>query len=173
MAKGGFVVNVADLLNRPAARRREHLPAPVEAMRVVDTAVAAGTMATVDAVLEWVSDGILATGTVSADWTGQCRRCLKPVEGRAEAKFQELFEPQAREGETFPLLGDRIDLGPLVRETLLLELPLAPLCTEDCAGLCPTCGADLNAGPCGCEPEVKDPRWAALDGLLEGDPPVG
>jgi uncharacterized protein len=170
MAKGGFVVNVADLLNRPGARRRDPVSAPVEALRVVDTEVAKGTMATVDAVLEWVSDGILATGTVSADWTGQCRRCLKPVEGRAEARFQELFEPQSREGETYPLLGDRIDLGPLAQETLLLELPLAPLCKEDCAGLCPTCGADLNAGPCGCEAEATDPRWAALDALREDLP---
>jgi len=63
--------------------------------------------------------------------------------------------------------ADRIDLAPLAREALLLELPLAPLCQAECAGLCPTCGADLNAGPCGCAGVVADARWLALDELRE------
>lgn len=172
MAKAAFVVNVADLLHRPGARRREHLSGPVEAMRVMDTSVADGAVASVDALLEWVADGVLGTGTASVDWMGLCRRCLAPIGGRVEASFQELFEPRPRDGETYPLRGDRIDLGPLARESLLLELPLAPLCRDDCAGLCAVCGADLNAGACGCQPADVDLRWAGLEGLFETDPPV-
>ncbi len=172
MTKAPFVVNVADLLHRPGARRREQLSGPVEAMLVMDTSVADGAVATVDARLEWVNDGVLATGTAATAWMGLCRRCLKPVDGRVEAEFQELFEPHARDGETYPLKGDRMDLTPMVREALLLELPLAPLCGDDCAGLCPTCGADRNAGPCACPPAAGDDRWAALDVLQIDDPPV-
>jgi uncharacterized protein len=54
-----------------------------------------------------------------------------------------------------------------VREAVLLDLPLAPLCRPDCAGLCPECGADLNAGDCGHRPNATDPRWTALDDLRE------
>lgn len=167
MAKGGFEVNVADLLHRPGARRRVQLAGSLETFRVVDTTVAADAVVEVDANLEWVSEGVLATGTASAPWIADCRRCLTAVHGQVEAKFQELFEPEAREGESYPLRGDRIDLGPLAREALLLGLPLAPLCLEACRGLCPTCGADLNAGPCGCVDEEVDRRWAALDALLD------
>jgi uncharacterized protein len=145
-----LVVNVADLLHRPAARRRDRHTLVVGPLQVLSTTVPAGTLAAADAVLEWVSDGILATGTTTAPWAAECRRCLTPVHGQVTAPFQELFEVDSREGESYPLKGDRIDLAPLVTEALLLSLPLAPLCRDDCAGLCPTCGADLNAGPCGC-----------------------
>ena len=138
----------------------------------MDTSVAEGATASVEAMLEWVADGVLATGTAAVDWMGLCRRCLAPIGGRATAEFQELFALEPVEGETYPLKGDRIDLEPLAREALLLELPLAPLCRDDCAGLCPTCGADRNAGPCGCDSEAADPRWAALDVLKDGDPPL-
>jgi uncharacterized protein len=169
MAKGGFQVNVADLLHRPGARRRVELSGSVEPFRVVDTSVAADAVVEVDANLEWVTEGVLATGSASAPWIAVCRRCVAAVEGRVEVTFQELFEPQARDGESYPLRGDRIDLGPLAREVLLLSLPLAPLCREACAGLCPNCGADLNAGSCDCVIDDRDPRWTALDALLDDD----
>ena len=161
-----FVVNVADLVNRPGARRRERvegrLPAPVT---VVDTTLRGDVPVVVDTLLEWVSDGLLATGTVEGAWEGPCRRCLRPVEGDLRVGFQELFEAQPRDGETYRLGHDFVDLEPLAREALTLDLPLAPLCEQDCRGLCPTCGADRNAGDCDCPPAAGDPRWAALDAL--------
>ncbi len=60
---------------------------------------------------------------------------------------------------------DQVDLELVSREAILLDLPLAPLCREDCAGLCPTCGIDLNEGACDCAPSTADPRWSALDAL--------
>jgi uncharacterized protein len=57
-----------------------------------------------------------------------------------------------------------IDLGDAIREALILAMPEYPLCREDCRGLCPRCGADLNQGPCACPP-VPDPRWGALEAL--------
>jgi uncharacterized protein len=69
------------------------------------------------------------------------------------------------EAETYPLAGDTLDLAPMARDAVLLELPLAPLCREDCVGLCPTCGADRNEQPCDCDQLLANPAWAALDSL--------
>ena len=158
-------MNVADLVQRPGARRRERLQGRLGALRVVDSAVPADSTVSVDALLEWVKEGVLASGSVSAPWVGDCRRCLGPVTGEVTVDFQELFEERPREGESYRLGHDSIDMEPLVREALLLDLPLAPLCSPGCAGLCPSCGADLNLGPCGCPPPTADARWAALDVL--------
>ncbi|HUQ64067.1 MAG TPA: DUF177 domain-containing protein [Acidimicrobiales bacterium] len=166
-ASGGLRVNVADLTRKPGARRHERVSGRFGAMKVVGTSVPAGTEVVVDAVLEWVSDGVLASGEAIAPWEGECRRCLGPVRGEARAEFRELFERRAREGETYPLRNEHIDLEPLAREALLIELPLAPLCSLDCRGLCPTCGADLNTGACDCPEPQGDPRWQALD-VLKG-----
>jgi uncharacterized protein len=166
-------VNVADLAHKPGARRHERVSGTLGPLRVVGTTVPAGTVADVDTVLEWVSEGVLATGEVVSEWEGECRRCLRPVHGQARAEFRELFEQRPQEGQTYPLRHEHIDLEPLAREALLVELPLAPLCSPDCRGLCPECGADLNAGPCGCAPSQGDPRWQVLDALrgeiVQGD----
>ncbi|HWC12232.1 MAG TPA: DUF177 domain-containing protein [Acidimicrobiales bacterium] len=168
MAARPFLVHVADLVGRPGAHRRERVSGSLGGLRVVDASVPPDAEVLVDTLLEWVSDGVLATGTASAPWVGECRRCLGPVAGDLSVGFRELFSPSVEEGDGYPFRGEQIDLGPLARETLLLELPLAPLCADDCQGLCPTCGADLNEGQCQCAPEDVDPRWAALD-VLRGD----
>ena len=72
----------------------------------------------------------------------------------------------AADEDTYLLAGDELDLEPLARDAVLLDLPLAPLCSEECLGLCPQCGTNWNDGPCDC-PGVVDPRWSALDALRE------
>jgi uncharacterized protein len=114
--------------------------------------------------------GVMASGTVSAPWKGECRRCGGPVGGRLVVGVRERFEAGrdaggvGGDGDAYELHDDIVDLEPLARDAVLLELPLAPLCTDACRGLCPRCGADLNAGDCGCPTDV-DPRWSALDRL--------
>ena len=114
--------------------------------------------------------GVMAAGTVSAPWKGECRRCGGPVGGRLAVGVRERFEPGTAagvtrdDGDAYELGDDVVDLEPLARDALLLELPLAPLCADACRGLCPRCGADLNAGDCSCPADV-DPRWSALDQL--------
>ena len=103
-----------------------------------------------DVLLEPVHRGVMASGTVRAPWVGQCRRCLEPVTGELETEVRELWEEDSDETETYLLAGDQLDLEPLVRDAVLLGLPQAPLCEEGCRGLCPTCGAELDQGPCRC-----------------------
>ena len=163
-----FVVNVADLMHRPGARRTEHLHGSTAAMTVAATDVDDQAALEVEVRLEPSGAGIVATGWAQVAWHSQCRRCEQPVAGAVRAEFQEQFEPGADpEGDTFPMARDQVDLELVAREAILLDLPLAPVCREECAGLCPTCGADLNDGPCTCVPAAADPRWAALDALFE------
>ena len=85
-------------------------------------------------------------GTVTTPWHGQCRRCLTDVEGVSVSEVDELFQQHPRDEDAIEIIGDQIDLAPVVREYVLLDLPDAPLCRPDCAGICPSCGVDRNTG---------------------------
>jgi uncharacterized protein len=115
--------------------------------------------------LERIPEGVVVRAEVRAAWIGACSRCVDPVSGEARVHVDELFEPEPLAGETYRLGDDEIDLEPLVRDAILLELPLAPRCRAECAGLCPRCGADRNRTGCDCRVETDDPRWAALRSL--------
>ncbi len=162
-----FAVNVAGIRRTPGSRRRERCQGPIAGLEVSASGVPHQADVVVDVVLESVPGGVVARGTVSAPWRGACRRCLDEATGEVGAEVLELFEEDHEPEETYPLLGDRLDLEPLARDAVLLGLPLAPLCREECRGLCPACGANLNEGDCACEPGAKDPRWAALDALRD------
>lgn len=125
--------------------------------------------------MESVMDGVLVTGTVRAPLTGECVRCLEPLSEECEAEFQELFTyPDAddryraadtgddAEEETPRLEADLFDLEPVVRDAVVLSLPLQPVCREDCPGLCPECGVRLAAEPDHRHDNAVDIRWAAL-----------
>jgi len=116
------------------------------------------------------------SGRVSYKASGECRRCLKDVEQDQDCRIRGIFAfPESLEkiatdresGNVFPLKnGSRaIDLTGLVRECIVLDYPVYILCSEDCKGLCPSCGADLNKKNCKCKQESSDPRWAKLAGL--------
>jgi uncharacterized protein len=95
--------------------------------------------------LERVTDGVLATGTVRAPLAGECARCLAEFASATEVQFTELFSRDADEEDAdgYRLDGDLLDLEPALRDALVLELPLAPLCAADCPGLCSECGVRL------------------------------
>jgi uncharacterized protein len=163
-----FVIDVTDDLRHPGSRRKLALVGPVGEVTLSTSRVAADADVSVDAVLEAQGASIIVTGTAHAPWTGECRRCLEPTSGEVTVELQEVFEPHAVEGETFPVIDERIDLAPMLRESLALGMPTAPLCSEDCAG------PDPEGHPVAVEDESdqamaaarpSDPRWAALDGL--------
>ena len=106
-------------------------------------------------------------GVVTTPWVGECRRCLGPAMGELKIDVAELFERDPDAEEIYPLEADRLDLQPLARDAIYLELPLVPLCKADCQGLCPECGADRNTVDCGHAVDELDPRWAALRELGE------
>jgi uncharacterized protein len=166
-----WLVPVTTLRRQTGARREERRAGRVGELSVVGSVVPASAEVVADIRLDSISGGIEVTASICALWQGECRRCLRPLNGDLHCEVRELYRPRAEheapdaDEDTYPLARDHLDLRPLVRDALLLELPLAPLCQEDCRGLCPTCGADLNEGSCGCPPAVVDPRWAALESL--------
>ncbi len=173
MVHSSFVVSVAAVLHQPGARRREHRSGVIPDLAVTGSGVPAGESVHVDVVLEAVEEGILATGQVTTSWSGECRRCLSPAGGRLSAPVRELFLDGGDPEVTYPLAGEHMDLEPMARDAVILELPLAPLCRPDCRGLCSSCGADLNERPCSCPSFSPDPRWSALDALRGGEPGPG
>ncbi len=114
---------------------------------------------------EAVVEGVLVSGTASVTVVGECARCLDPVRWDQTVAFTELFlhEPGPEEEELPVLDGDLLDLEPVVRDAVVLALPLAPLCRPDCPGLCVQCGARLADDPTHGHDRI-DPRWAGLAG---------
>ena len=164
-----LVVSVADLLPHPGKTKRFERDALLDDLAVSSSRVPAGAMTSVDVELQAVNDGIVVVGTVRAPWTGECRRCLKAAGGEVVAEVQEIYERDPVEGETRQLRDATVDLTEMARDAVLLELPIAPLCEDDCAGLCPTCGVDRNETACDCAATETDPRWAALSDLRFDD----
>jgi uncharacterized protein len=158
-------------LGRRAGSMREWdrtLPAP-ERWGIEMIGVPEGAPVDLHLRLESVMEGVLVSGSVDVPLTGQCARCLEPVEDTLELDLQELYayagsttEATSGEDEVRRIDGDVLDLAPLVRDTVVLTLPLAPTCTPDCAGLCVDCGERLDDLPADHSHELVDPRWAGL-----------
>jgi len=116
------------------------------------------------------------SGHITGAVRDECRRCLKEVQMEVDERVQLVFaamgEEAADDSDVFEFdpRTHELDLRPAVREQWLLSAPAYALCRDNCAGLCASCGADLNAGPCGCAPAV-DERWAALRHAADRDGP--
>lgn len=146
-----------------------------------------------EASLRKVSGGVLLEGRFTGRLAAPCRRCLDEARLELPVRFllnlvpqrqalpgvedEEDAESQDRgsgesagsfeldEADEEPFDGKQIDLDPIFREQMLLALPMNALCREDCQGLCPQCGQNLNQARCGCQTQWEDPRWAALKSL--------
>lgn len=170
MSRSVLRIGVLELRRRPGTERDVRVSTPLPDLGITSARVPAGAEVVVDATLEAIEGAVTLTGTVSAPWEGECRRCLELVTGTVEATVSEVFEPHPTEGQTYPLEGDEVDLEPVVRDAVLLGLPLAPLCREDCPGPAPDAFPTTveGAAPDGEADEgepPRDPRWAALDEL--------
>lgn len=137
---------------------------------LTDSAVPDGAIVELAGELESIAGGVVLTGDVTVPWSGSCRRCLDDVTGTATVPVREVFEVEPTDGETWPLVDDQIDVGPLLHDTALLALPLAPLCRDDCPGPAPDRFPTSVEGDDGEEDDdeaerPRDPRWAGLDDL--------
>ncbi|GAC1332069.1 MAG: YceD family protein [Mycobacteriales bacterium] len=169
-----LVLDTRELGRRPGSIRRVHtcVPAP-ERLSLELIGVAPGASVELDLRLESVMEGVLVSGTATSALTGECGRCLDPVTSTISVDLQELYAyPDSATGETTAddevsrLDGDFLDLEPVLRDAVVLGLPLTPLCRRDCAGLCAGCGGRLDELPRGHTHEQTDPRWADLASLL-------
>lgn len=179
-ARAPLVIDTRELGRRAGSMRRvrRSVPAPADiGLQVIG--VPEGADLELDLRLEAVVDGVLVSGTAGAWLAGECVRCLDPLRRLIVVSLQELYVypdeedvgrgPGGDDGEELRLEGDLLDLEPLLRDAVVLELPLAPLCRTDCPGLCPECGARLADDPAHHHP-TTDSRWAALAELLAAAP---
>ena len=166
-----FVLDTHELGRRPGTMRTvQRTVAAPEDLGTVVIGVPAGSDLGLDLRLEAVMEGVLVSGTVTARAIGECVRCLDEVVEDFVVDIQELYayperaRAAAEEGdeeEIRELDGDLIDAEPAIRDAVVLALPFRPVCSPDCPGLCPECGARLADDP-DHQHEVLDPRWAEL-----------
>ncbi|HEX6469986.1 MAG TPA: YceD family protein [Streptosporangiaceae bacterium] len=170
-----LVLSTRALGRRPGSMRAESLvvPAP-EGLGVGMVGVPKGADIRLDVRLEAVMEGVLVSGTAQVPVAGECARCLSAISDSVEVEFQELFvyddtrsgghaDEDERRAER-----DLVDLEPVLRDAVVLDLPLSPLCRDDCPGLCTECGVRLADDPGHDHGDAVDPRWAALRGVMDG-----
>ncbi len=155
---------VTDLLARPGTGRRvaadAELGIEVESARVMDPV-------RMEAVLEGLADGVVAKGTVEYTTVLRCNRCLREWREPRRVSFLEVFTRHLDEdGRAIDREG-RIDLEPAMLDEVVVSLPLVALCRPNCAGLCPTCGTDLNEAPCSGHADETDSPFAVLRKLFD------
>ncbi len=179
-ARSPLVLDAHDLGRRAGAMRelRVSVPAP-EGIGTPVIGIPEGSPIELDLRLESVSEGVLVTGMARARLEGECSRCLTPIHDEVEVDVQELFlyEDQHMEGEDEQdisrMQGELFDLEPTLRDAVVLDLPFTPLCREDCAGLCPVCGVNLNDEPDHDHGPAVDSRWGALAGWAPDEAGTG
>ena len=169
-----LVLDTRELGRRPGSQRTKVFSVEAPAELGIDVlGVPEGSAVEFDVRLEAVMEGVLVSGTASADLEGQCSRCLEPIEDSITVDLQELFVYDDDHHHGRPggddeddgvsrLEGDLVDLEPLLRDAVVLALPFQPLCRDDCPGLCVECGARLADDPDHRHDDPIDPRWAAL-----------
>lgn len=158
-------------VDRGEVRLRDQVPPDHEMWADADVDFAAPV--DVDMSARSVGDGMLVRGTLRTRVRIPCRRCVSTVECRVDETVDMLFEPlsdveeEEVAGEVYPLpnRGTELDLSDAIREQLLLHVPQYALCREECRGLCPKCGTDLNEAACDCVSEQAPSPWDALKKL--------
>jgi uncharacterized protein len=162
-----FVVNVLEVVRRPGTRKPVSVTAPVGELVMAGVRIPADRNVTVDVTIESLTDGLTVDGMVTAKWEAECRRCLAESGEVLNIPVHELFQVIPIAEDAYEYDGEQLDLAQLARDAILLELPLAPTCRPECAGLCPECGANRNDGDCGHSTAPTDARWGALDALRD------
>jgi uncharacterized protein len=152
-----------------AYHRTIDAPADPTRLGLETIAVPGGEPIELDVRLESVTEGVYVSGTVHAALSGECARCLDDLADEIDVELSELFAypdsitDETTDADELPRVTDEmVDVEQVVRDAVVLALPLAPLCSPDCPGLCPECGEKrAELGPDHGH-ETLDPRWAAL-----------
>ncbi len=179
--------NVAQLLRDQVGSSR-HLDVAADLRELSPDLGATGADQVAEAVLAGpvrlmrTNAGILVQGDLHAEIALSCARCLAPVRVPLDVPLEEVYTPTLDILTGKPIEPDEedralwidahhiLDLTEVLRQDVLVAVPMQVLCKQDCRGLCPMCGSNLNEGPCECQPEI-DPRWAALADLLKKSNP--
>jgi uncharacterized protein len=172
-----MLVNIAEIKQEEGAHQRVDLQVTLEPIELGGELVHFDQPFTGSAEIWNLGDRLLVKGELAGEARLVCSRCLTEYRGPLDLTFEEEFvegttvaddQSEAETGRQVNLYqGEEIDLTEALRDNVLVELPMKPLCSADCRGLCPTCGQNLNTGACSCADDVAvDPRLAKLQELL-------
>lgn len=179
----GTAIDVSRLPRQPGSMLEvsREIPAPAD-LAVAMAKVAAGSPIDIDLSLESVVEGIWVSGTADVTVSAECSRCLDPLEWSETVALEQMYRYPATDArgaliyeaadddEAEPeVVDDTIDIEGALRDAVVLALPLAPLCSPDCGGICADCGERVNPDAPHDHPG-NDPRWAALESLLQAPP---
>ena len=165
-----LVISTRELPRRRGEMRevRRDVPAPAD-LGLPLIGVPVGSPLELDLRMESGGEGVFFSGTVGAAIEGECARCLRPIHDTVEAHVAELFaypdsttEQTTEEDEVYRVVDEHIDLEPAIVDAVGLSLPLQPLCSPDCPGLCSECGVRLAIAGSDHRHEILDPRWSGL-----------
>lgn len=169
--------NVAQLLKEPIGATRNYTAVATVLQNEPDISQIGPLTGPI--LLLRTGEGVLLEGTLSGQVAVACSRCLKPVMQAVTVTLEEEFKPTldvvrgtflpTDEEDAALLIDDHhiLDISEVLRQAVLLAVPMQVLCRPDCAGFCQTCGQDLNEGDCDCSDDEGDPRWDQLSALLE------
>lgn len=166
---GKLVIDVADLVHRPGAGKAINFAVPVEGLKGVLGRIEDGDPVELDLSAESVREGVWVFGDVAGTLHLQCSRCLVEYEQRFEKQVDEIFyyDPDMAEArDSYAVTDNHLDLEPMIRDAVVLDIPTHPVHSEACKGLCPVCGADRNVENCGHDAAPVDLRWAPLQSIL-------
>jgi uncharacterized protein len=171
-----LLIDVSGLAGRPGTLMEFSNSGPMEELAGALGRVDASDPVDVNVLLKAGKAGIEVQGSAGGIFRLSCSRCLEEYSQEFECPFDETFffdGDRAEEEEGYEIVGDIIDLEPMLRDAIVLEIPTHPLHSIDCRGLCSVCGVDRNDVECGHEQMHGDLRWSPLADLLRTDPPRG
>jgi len=170
-------IDVRDLIGQPGASKTVQLRGTLDGLGTELASLKPDEPVTGDLLLESVVEGVVVSGKLRGVMALRCARCLVGFEAPVQVDVSELFAlaSEADDEDVYPVTPEGwIDPEQLVRDALGLELPFSPLHHPDCQGICSVCGGDRNRGECPGDHDDLDPRWSALElvlqGLESGDP---
>jgi uncharacterized protein len=178
-SRSPLIFDITRLPRRPGFMHEVHETVESPSRMGLDLiAIPEGAPLELDLRFESVSEGVLVTGSMRAPTVGECSRCLGATSGEVDIHITELFaypdsttEATTEEDEIGRIVDDEIDLEQPLIDAVGLELPLSPLCSEDCPGLCAECGVKLAEAEPGHHHDQIDPRWAKLSGMFTDQTP--
>jgi uncharacterized protein len=158
-----FVIPVHDLMHRAGTMREMHTKINLESELGAGLArVAKGGEIDLKLRLESVHEGIYVSGELQTDAQGECSRCLDPVRMPIKVDIQELFAYSLEVEDDLLVQDEQIDLEQVIVDSVVLNLPFTPICSEDCLGLCPECGVKMVEDPNHAHEAPIDSRWSEL-----------
>lgn len=162
----GLVIDVAGLVGNPGATKEISASEPVPGLRGALGWIEDDQRVRLDVRAESLVEGIQVTGSIRGTMSLACSRCLREYRQRFEQEVDELFSFRPQDDEAYRMTGKVIDLEPMLRDAVVLSIPVNPLHSDECKGLCPACGADRNLDDCGHREDAADMRWEPLKRLL-------